>query len=182
VGKSNHREYLTRIDAGPNENACLFRPQNHPVTKYDCLVFKRHEYTIKNVELVSEQIQTNLVPSLLSRDVLKKYKPGHIRWSRPYFGYCVPAIFSMLFLMSTERLEPMSGTDSGGEKHWWLRDMDTLDIIDPTSEQFSRKERGIVYNSGKSKRLYSFHGRPQKRMLDLIEMIQSKTCKRYTHL
>jgi hypothetical protein len=76
----------------------------------------------------------------------------------------------------------MSGTDSGGENHWWLRDMDTLDIIDPTSEQFSKKERGIVYNSGKPKRLYSFQGRPQKRMLDLMEMIQPKTCKRYTHL
>ena len=113
-------------------------------------------------------------------NLVKKYKTGHPRWSKTYFGYCVPATFAMLFLMSTDRLEPMSGTDSGGENHWWLRDMDTQEFIDPTSEQFSKKEREIVYKSGKPKRLYSFQGRPQKRMLDLIQMIQPKTCKRYT--
>ena len=179
MGKSNHGEYLTRIDTGPNENVCLFRPQNHPVTKYDCLVFKRHDYTTKTVELVSQQIKTNLVPNLISRDVIKKYKKGHPRWSKPYFGYCVPATFAMLFLMRTDRLEPMSGTDSGGVNHWWLRDMDTQEFIDPTSEQFSKKEREIVYKSGKPKRLYSFQGKPQKRMLDLIEMMQPEICRRY---
>ena len=160
---------------------CLFRPQNHPITKYDCLVFKRHAYTIKNVKLLTKQIQTNLVPSLLSRDVVKKYPKDHPRWSKPYFGYCVPAAFAMLFLMKTDRLQPMSGTDSGGENHWWLRDKGTLDIIDPTAEQFNKKERKFVYKSGKPKRLYSFQGRPQKRMLDLIQMIQPKTCKRYSY-
>ena len=46
----------------------------------------------------------------------------------------------MLFLMKTDRLQPMSGTNSGGENHWWLRDKGTLDVIDPTAEQFNKKE------------------------------------------
>ena len=70
MGRSNHGEYLTAMDAVSTENACVFRPQNHPPTKYDCLIFKRHDYTTKNVELVSQQIKTNLVPNLISRDVI----------------------------------------------------------------------------------------------------------------
>ena len=179
MGKSNHGEYLTEIDTASTENVCVFRPQNHPPTKYDCLIFKRHDYTAKNVELVSHQIKTNLTPNLISRDLTKKYEKCHPRWTRPYFGYCVPATFAMLFLISTNRLEPISGVDSGGENHWWLRDMDTLNLIDLTSDQFNEEERESVYRTGKPKRLYLFQGRPQKRVLDLIQVTQPDT-RRFT--
>ena len=57
--------------------------------------------------------------------------------------------------------------------------METEELHDPTSEQYSKQELKFVYQSGKPKRLYSFQGRPQKRFLDLMSVIQPDA-SRYT--
>ena len=71
-----------------------------------------------------------------------------------------------------------TGSDPDGENHWWLQDMKSGERFDPTSSQYSPKELEFVYSTGKPKRLYSYQGRPQKRFLDLMQMVQPNA-KRY---
>ena len=173
--KSNHQDYLRVSD----DSHIVFRPVDQDATKFDVLRFERQRYDPDTIQKVSQTIRQKLKPSFLSRDIVKKYPDGHTRWNRPLFGYCVPSSFALLFLIDTDRLHPMTGSDPEGENHWWIEDMDTGDRYDPTSDQYSPDEQEFVYRSGKPKRLYSFQGRPQKRVLDLISTVQPDAT-RYT--
>ena len=175
--KSNHQDYMRVIDDG----WLMFRPIDQIASKYDVLRFTRHTYTHDSIESVCHQIRQHLEPSLISGDIRKKYPDGHQRWNRSLFGYCVPAAFSLLFLIDTEALNPMSGTDPDGEHHWWLEDLESGRRYDPTSDQYSSSELDFVYDSGKPKRLYSFQGRPQKRFLDLISRVQPDAMRYVTN-
>lgn len=168
MSKSNHREFIKAVDGG----CILYRPINQSATKYDVLRYHRRPYTMESTQSVIQEIRQNLEPDSISGDIRKKYPEGHQRWNRSLFGYCVPAAFSLLYLMDTEVLHPISGTDAERENHWWLQDMETGERYDPTSDQYSQSELEFVYDTGKPKRLYSFKGRPQKRFLDLISKIQ----------
>ena len=77
--------------------------------------------------------------------------------------------------MDTERLHPFTGTDPDGEKHWWLEDQFTGERFDVTSAQYNEKELAFVYANGKPKKLYSSHGKPQSRFMDLMQTVQSNT-------
>jgi hypothetical protein len=171
MSKSNHQEYLRKLDY----KCELIRPINNPITKYDVLHFKRYEYTTPSIEKIGNLIKDNLNSSLITSDIKRKYPSGHPRWERELFGYCVPASFALLFFMDTDRLHPFTGSDPDGENHWWLEDVDTNQLFDLTSVQYSKKELEFVYATGRPKKLYSFQGRPQSRFMNLMELAQSNT-------
>ena len=163
---SKHRNYLTIVDGKQR----IFRPVGD---HYDVLEFQRYEYTAEETEKVSKLIRDELTEDLISKDIKEKYPPDHPRWKYPFFGYCVPATFTMLYLMNTAVLEPMRGEDSGGEGHWWLRDKLTREKYDLTSDQFSTPgELEAVYTAGHPKGYYGFKEAPATRFFDLIQKIQ----------
>ncbi len=171
MSKSNHHNYLRQV----GNRYELIRPIGCPPKKYDVLNFKRYKYSSSSASEISAQIKYKLNFSLISNNIRIKYPKGHQRWERNLFGYCVPATFSLLFFMDTERLHPFTGTDPDGEKHWWLEDQFTGERFDVTSAQYNEKELAFVYANGKPKKLYSSHGKPQSRFMDLMQTVQSNT-------
>ena len=157
------------------------RPMNQTSTKFDVFQFNQYEYNNLNIKKVSKLIKINLSPSLISRDIRKKYPDIHLKWKRALFGYCVPASFALLFFMNTNRLHPFTGSDPDGENHWWLEDLITSEKFDLTSVQYSKEELAFVYSTGRPKRLYSFQGRPQKRFLDLMLSVQPSGKRYFTY-
>ena len=170
--KSRHSKWMTTVDG----NHRIFRKSNNLrglAGKYDVLEFERHPYTPDQIDKVSKLIRSNLTDDLLSKEIKKKYPNYHPRWEQPFFGFCVPATFVLLYLMDTETLEPMRGEDKEGEGHWWLRDKLSLEKYDLTFDQFStRAARESVYETGEPKGYYGFGEMPEARFFDLIEKIQ----------
>ena len=146
--------------------------------QYDILEFQRYEYTPSNINIVSALIKEQLTTDLISSAVKKKYPSNHKRWNYPYFGCCVPATFSLLYLMNTDKLESVRGEDYSGEGHYWLRDIDTKKIYDLTLEQFSTSEElEDIYASGKSKVYYGYNEMPASRFLKLIQKVQPESIR-----
>ena len=173
--KSKHENFIRIID----DRCILLRPPDKNATNYDILNYQRYEYTPAQVTKLISSIQDKLHSRLLSNKIKEKYPPNHPRWNRKYFGFCVPATFALLFLIDTKNLHPYRGHDQEKEYHWWLQDTTTGDRIDATAEQYSNKELQDVYATGKPTGLfYSFNERPQKRFLDLMQLVQP-TAKRY---
>lgn len=146
-------------------------------TKYDVLEYSKYPYTPKQTEEVCQLIRDNLTENLLPDNIKKKYPPEHTRWNYPHFGYCVPATFTLLYVMDTNVLEPMRGEDETGELHWWLRDILTREKYDITLAQFpTYEDLEKVYATGKPTGYYG--GRnpnyqmPASRWFDLIQKIQ----------
>lgn len=81
--------------------------------------------------------------------------------------------------MDTDRLHPFTGLDLGGEKHWWLQDLDTKERFDLTSVQHTLEKLEYFHATGKPKKLYSFQGRRESRFMDLMELVQPNA-KRYS--
>ena len=151
----------------------------HIGKNYDVIEYTRYEYTPMLIDKVSKMIRENLTDELISNSFREKYPANHYRWKYPYFGLCVPATFFLLYLMDTNVLEPMSGTDSIGGTHYWLRDILTRERYDLTLDQFpTYEELEGVYATGKPKGYYGkdTDGRnsemPTKRFFDLIQKIQ----------
>ena len=172
--KSKHENFIRIID----DRCILLRPPDKNATNYDILNYQRYEYTPAQVTKLISSIQDKLHSDLLSNDIKDKYPNDHPRWNRKYFGFCVPATFALLFLIDTNNLHPYRGHDQEKEYHWWIQDMTTGDRFDATAQQYSNKELQGVYATGKPEGLYSFKERPQKRFLDLMQLVQP-TAKRY---
>ena len=175
--KSKHENFIRIID----DRCILLRPiddKDGNTIKYDILNYQRYEYTQDQVTKIISSIQDKLHSDLLSNDIKDKYPNYHPRWNRKYFGFCVPATFALLFLINTKNLHPYRGIDQEKEYHWWIQDMTTGDRFDATAQQYSNKELQDVYATGKPEGLYSFKERPQKRFLDLMQLVQP-TAKRY---
>ena len=136
--------------------------------KYDVVEYTPYEYTQDNITYVSNLIRDNLSNRFLT------IPPSHRRGHNPFFGLCVPATFTLFYLMDTDLLEPMRGQDYDDEWHWWLRDINTEQRYDLTAEQFpNQDELEKIYNSGKPSRFYGRpNGMPQKRFLDLLQCVQ----------
>jgi hypothetical protein len=173
--KSKHVNYIRIID----DRCLLLRPIDDNATKYDILNYQRYEYNSAVVNELISSIQDKFHSDLLSNDITNKYPNDHPRWNRKYFGFCVPATFALLFLIDTKNLHPYQGHDQEKEYHWWLQDTTTGDRIDATAQQYSDKELQGVYATGKPTGLYyAMKERPQKRFLDLMQLVQP-TAKRY---
>jgi hypothetical protein len=141
---------------------------------YDVLEYHRYPYKPSMVDTLSKTIRNNLTDNLITKDIRNKYPANHPKWSQPYFGYCVPATFAMLYMMDTGTLEPVRGEDSSGEGHWWLRDILTREKYDLTLDQFpTYNELEDVYATGKPTPYYGFGQMPASRFFNLIQKVQS---------
>ena len=180
--KSRHSKWMTVVDGKHR----IFRKTNNLsglAGKYDVLEFERHPYRPDQVEKISKLIRSNLTVDLLSKKFKKKYPDCHPRWKYPFFGFCVPATFVLLYLMDTEILEPMRGEDTEGASHWWLRDKLTQEKYDLTSDQFATNiELERIYETGKPTGYYGSGEMPDSRFFDLIQKIQPNSTRRNTDL
>ena len=166
---SKHNKWL--IEFGSKHR--IFRKRGE---KYDVLEFQRYDYTASQIEKISLVIKENLTDDLISKDVKDKYPPNDTRWNYPCFGHCVPATFSLLYLMDSFELQPVRGKDASGEGHWWLQDVHSKYKYDLTHEQFStQKELEDVYDTGRPSGYYGFGQMPASRFLDLIQKVQPKS-------
>ena len=164
--KSQHGTWMTVVDGKQR----IFRKNGG---RYDILEFQRYPYTVTQTDKVSNLIRSNLTDDLISEEIKEKYPEGHPRWKYPFFGYCVPATFVLLYLMDTGTLEPMRGQDASGEGHWWLRDILTREKYDLTLDQFpTYGELEDVYTTGKPRGYYGFGEMPASRFLSLIQKVQ----------
>ena len=163
---SKHQKYMKRHNG---DDYAFYDCANHFVV----LKYKRLEYTSANISSVRKLIRQNLTNDLISHQVKKKYQSDQPQWGNPYFGLCVPSSFAFLYLMDTNVLHPVRGTDSNGEGHWWITDIETNQIFDFTWEQYPDKvELNDVYNSGKLKPYYGWRQRPASRFFKLITKVQ----------
>ena len=163
---SKHSRWMTVVDRKQR----IFRQVNN---QYDVLEFERYLYTPDQIKKISKLIRSNLTDDLISKEIKKKYPDDHLRWKNPFFGYCVLATFSLLYLMDTEILEPMRGVDAEGEGHWWLRNNLSQERYDLTFDQFAtNEERESVYETGKPRGYYGFGEMPASRFFDLIQKIR----------
>jgi len=166
---SKHNKWL--IEFGSKHR--LFRKSGK---KYDVIEFERYSYTEGHMDAVGNLIKENLTDDLLSKNITDKYPPNDARWNYPYFGHCVPATFSLLYLMNTDELEPVRGEDASGEGHWWIRDTNSKQKYDLTYEQFpTHRALEEVYATGKPRGYYGFGEMPASRFFDLIQKVQPKS-------
>ena len=146
---------------------------------YEVLELRQYPYTSEYMEAVSKRIRANLTGELVAREIREKYPSNHPRWGYPFFGYCVPATFTLLYLMDTDVLETMRGEDKEGEGHWWLKDKLTERIYDLTAEQFSNKtELQSIYEGGcmgENHNLYK--NMPDSTIFNLIQKVEPNSMR-----
>ena len=184
MAQSKHKNWMRKVDGKHR----LFRPLTND---YDVIEYEQYSYTEGHIEAVSKLIQDNLSKDLLSDDFIKDYPPKHSLWKRPYVGYCVPATFALLYLMDTDKLQPMQGDvfiddyvnvyDEGDWTwHWWLEDKKTKQKYDPTHQQFlTEDELQEVYKTGRPMGYYGYYDQPASRFLKLMTKVQP-TAVRWT--
>jgi len=124
------------------------------------LSFEPYRYSENNLSLVMGLIKRNLTPDLLT----PRYRPENK--TNPMYGYCYPSTQALFYLMDTDLLVPMVGTDYRNEYHWWLQD--GKKIYDLTAEQYYSVGKIPPYHNGKKGKWYGWGQRPQQRSLDLI--------------
>jgi len=134
------------------------------IVKTRRLTFNAYEYTEKNMCLVMGLVERNLTPDLLKGRKKLMY-PNDVLTNKMY-GHCYHASQALYYLMDTDQLQPMSGEDYRGEKHWWLQNGDK--IYDPTADQYYTVAQLPPYHSGKKSRWYGWKQRPQQISLDLM--------------
>ena len=102
-----HNDYILDKDG----KTSLVRPCGYKTgLTYDVLEYQRVAATDKNINLVADQIQTNLSKDFLSHDFKRRYGiDGH-----QHRGLCVVATMVLLYLVDGEHLVPMTATDDGG--------------------------------------------------------------------
>ena len=163
--KLKHNDYILDKDG----KTSLVRPCGYKTDlTYDVLEYQRVAATDKNINLVADQIQTNLNKDFLSHDFKRRYGiDGH-----QHRGLCVVATMVLLYLVDSEDLVPMSATDKEGLRHWWVQSLSTSNHYDITKNQFGHRELRRLYNNGKITPYYGWGQRPAARFLDLIEEIQ----------
>jgi len=126
------------------------------------LVFE--PYPMSEIFAVMESIRKNLSSDLLKGRKSLMY-PQDLQKNR-FYGHCYHSSQALYYLMDTDALVPMSGTDYRGEKHWWLQDGDT--IYDITAEQYTSVGQEPPYVGGKKTPWYGWKQRPQQVSLNLV--------------
>jgi hypothetical protein len=124
------------------------------------LTFEPYRYSEANMSLVMGLIRKNLTPDLLTPKYREENK------TNPMFGHCYHSTQTLFYLMDTDALVPMCGTDYRNDKHWWLQNGDK--IYDLTAEQYYTVGKLPPYHNGKPSKWYGWKQRPHQRSLDLI--------------
>lgn len=124
------------------------------------LRFHPFYYTQEITEGLMKVIQNQLSPDLLT----KKYREENV--TNPMYGHCYHSTQALFYLMDTDKLVPMSGTDYRNDTHWWLQDGET--IYDVTADQYYSVGQVPPYSTGKKTPWYGWKQRPHQRSLKLI--------------
>ena len=173
MSKSQHGKWMITIDG----KQCIFRKIGE---QYDVLEIEKYPYTPIQVDKASTLIRANLTDDLISDDIKQKYPKDNSRWKYPFFGHCVTATFTLLYLMDTNSLEPMRGEDASGEGHWWLKDILTNEVYDLTLDQFpTNGELVQVYATGVPRGYFGLDQMPASQHFDLIQKLRPDL-KRWT--
>ena len=88
------------------------------------------------------------------------------------FGLVPVAVQTLFCLMDTRKLQSFRGKDTRGEYHWWLVDIETDKIFDPTVAQYDELGIQPPYADGKKCSWYGFRPFIQKRSMDVIHQLQ----------
>jgi hypothetical protein len=124
------------------------------------LSFVPLEYNDTNVQWASEKILEKLNPSYLTKRYVEENK-----WN-PTYGHCYHTTQAMFYMFDTDRLVPMRGEDTRNEYHWWLQD--GKKVIDPTADQYFRRNEKPPYDKGKKGQWYAWRRQPSSRSFRLI--------------
>jgi len=170
MAKSKHRNWMIKVEGKQR----IFSPSGNA---YDVLEYEKYSYTEGHIEAVCNLIRDNLTEELLTPSFKQDYPDEHKRWNNHLFGYCVPATFSLLYLMDTDNLEAFTSKDNEGVEHWWIQDTNSSKIYDITHEQYTDKSvLKEIYNTGKVSGYYGGYKpnyeNPAKRFLTLMHKVQ----------
>ena len=124
-------------------------------------------YPCSEIDLVIGLIQDNLTPDLLKGRKSLMY-PSDLLTNK-YYGHCYHSSQALYYLMDCDTLNPMSGEDYRGEKHWWLQD--NVKVYDCTAYQYLDKGQTPPYNTGKKSVWYGWKQRPQQVSLKLMKRV-----------
>ena len=143
------------VDANDKSFVCRprLRAPDWNASNWLCLEIQRHSYTQKSITRISNQIASYLNDGSL-------------------IGKCYPAVQTLFCLMDTRKLQSFRGKDTRGEYHWWLVDIETDKIFDPTVAQYDELGIQPPYADGKKCSWYGFRPFIQKRSMDVIHQLQ----------
>jgi len=123
-------------------------------------------YSLSSLSACSVKLEECLTPDILT----PKYREEN--QNNPMYGHCYHTTQAMFYLLDTDTLDIMCGTDWRDDKHWWLRDRETGYEVDMTSDQYYSIGKEPPYDNGKVSKWYGWKGRPHMRSLKLILRIQ----------
>jgi len=126
---SNHNKLINKLD----NNDFIYRIKGNS-SRFAVLQYKRLLYTTENIKKLAKNIKINLTDDLISNGFRKDFSPEYPRWTRKYFGLCVPATFVFLYFMDTDLLAANNGRFEKNELHYWVKDKEYHAIIDITEE------------------------------------------------
>ena len=143
------------VDANDKSFVCRpkLRPPEWNASSWLCLEIQRHSYTPKSITRISNQIASYFYDGSM-------------------IGKCYPAVQTLFCLMDTRKLQSFRGKDARGEYHWWLVDIETDKIFDPTVAQYDELGIQPPYADGKKCSWYGFRPFIQKRSMNVIHDLQ----------
>ena len=164
---SNHNKFIYKLD----NNDCIYRTKGNS-SRFEVLQYNRLKYTTENIDKLVKDIKINLTDDLISNGFRKDFPQEYPRWTRKYFGLCVPATFVFLYFMDTDLLTANNGKYENNELHYWVKDKESHAIIDITEEQYTEEELQQVYATGKSAKYYGYKEEPTARFFQLMHKVQ----------
>ncbi len=112
-----------------------------------------------------------LVRSVLSADLLKpKYRTGNLAGNSAY-GHCYAASEACFYLLGgrSSPWRPRHGRDPNGIVHWWLVNIGSGDILDPTADQYKAVDAGPPYNVARSGGFLTKE--PSRRAVEIMDRV-----------
>ena len=132
-------------------------------------------YSLSSLSACSVKLEECLTPDILT----PKYREEN--QNNPMYGHCYHTTQAMFYLLDTDTLDIMCGTDWRDDKHWWLRDRETGYEVDMTSDQYYSIGKEPPYNEGKISKWYGWKGRPHMRTFKLIQRLQPEATLETVH-
>ena len=132
-------------------------------------------YSLSSLSACSVKLEECLTPDILT----PKYREEN--QNNPMYGHCYHTTQAMFYLLDTDTLDIMCGTDWRDDKHWWLKDRETGYEVDMTSDQYYSIGKEPPYNEGKISKWYGWKGRPHMRTFKLIQRLQPEATLETVH-
>ena len=112
-----------------------------------------------------QNIKNNLTPDLLKKEYVDQNK------TNPMFGHCYVATEALYHLLQNKDYKPHRAKDKNNIVHWWLQNIKTKEILDPTADQYYSLGEKPPYGNGKCGGFLT--KQPSKRAKKLIDRITS---------